>query len=76
MNSKAIAPISPFRLSSAQRIALCPGSVEACKPFAGKNKSSAEADRGTRIHKVLADYYAAPSQDAQIVTVANAEREK
>lgn len=67
---------NPFRLSSAQRIALCPGSVKACEPFAGKNKSSPEAERGTRIHAVLADHYQAKKQDAQIVNAENAEAGK
>ena len=76
MNSKAIAPISPFRLSSAPRIALCSGSVEACKPFAGKNKSSPEAERGKRIHAVLAAHYEAKTKDEQIVSMESAEAGK
>ena len=51
---------NPFRLSSAQRIALCPGSVEACKPLMGQDNSSPEAERGTRIHAALAEHYAQP----------------
>ena len=64
---------NPFRLSSAQRIALCPGSVKACEPFAGKDNSSPEAERGTRIHGALATHYTATKQDDQIVNMENAE---
>ena len=67
-------PYNPFRLSSAQRIALCPGSVKACEPFAGQERSSPEAERGTRIHKVLAIHYTAKTQDEQIVNMENAEQ--
>ena len=47
---------NPFRLSAAQRIALCPGSVAACSCLP-KGQPGPEAERGTRIHGYLASYY-------------------
>lgn len=45
-----------FRMSAAQRVALCPGSVKASIGI-GEGKTSPEAERGTRIHAALADYF-------------------
>jgi len=47
---------NPFRISAAQRIALCPGSVAACSCLP-KGQPGPEAERGTRIHGYLASYY-------------------
>lgn len=47
---------NPFRISSSQRIALCPGSVAACSCLP-KGQPGPEAERGTRIHGYLASYY-------------------
>lgn len=57
-------PPNPFRLSAAQRIAQCPGSVKACAPLRGKDTSSPEAERGKRIHLALAKHYV-PEQETE-----------
>ena len=47
---------NPFRISSSQRIALCPGSVAACSCLP-KGQPGPEAERGTRIHAALAAHF-------------------
>lgn len=66
----------PFRLSKAQRIAECPGSVNATRGLFSSGKSSTEAEKGTRIHNILSAHYTKPASndsDPKIYSYKNEE---